>query len=169
MMTIDVVTATDLAALVTNDMVTCVNYIVSRADAIINMTVETVRIVLTVINEATDAATLDGMIITAAIEIVIVTFQGTAVAATHAVRPVAHRPSAMTAATRLAVEAAVRIDTNYEVTYAMAEMIVTEQIAIVVPTVSATARALTTRVPSMKVVHVQIVQVHLRRLTAARW
>jgi hypothetical protein len=167
MMTIDVVTATDLAALVTNDMVTCVNYIVSRADAIINMTVETVRIVLTVINEATDAATLDGMIITAAIEIVIVTFQGTAVAATHAVRPVAHRPSAMTAATRLAVEAAVRIDT--EVTYAMAEVIVTEQIAIVVPTVSATARALTTRVHSMKVVHVQIVQVHLRRLTAARW
>jgi hypothetical protein len=147
MMTIDVVRATDLAALVTNDMVTCVNCIVSNDATIINMIVETVRIVLTVIEEATNAATLDGMIIIDVIEIVTVTVHENAVAASHGVLPVAQRTSAMTTASRLAAEAAVRTDTSLVVTYAMAAMIVTEETATVVPTVTTTAHALRTSVP----------------------
>ena len=167
MVKIDSVATPTLDALVTTVMVTCVNCIVSSGDAIINMIVVNVRIILTVIDVATTAATLDGMSIIAEIEIVIVTMHESAVAASLAVHLVAHRTSAMIEASRLAVGAAVVNDMIPVITYAMVVTVVTGQNAIVDPMVTTTARASRTSVLSMKAITVQLVQVHLRRLTAA--
>ena len=168
MVRIDSVATPTLDALVTTVMVTCVNCIVSSGDAIITMIVVNVRIILTVIDVATTAATLDDMII-AAIEVVIVTMHESAVAASLAVHLVAHRTSAMIEASRLAVGVAVVNDMIPVITYAMVVTVVTGQNAIVDPMVTTTARASRTSVLSMKAITVQLVQVHLRRLTAALW
>ena len=111
----------------------------------------------------------DGMSIIAEIEIVIVTMHESAVAASLAVHLVAHRTSAMIEASLLAVGAAVVNDMIPVITYAMVVTVVTGQNAIVDPMVTTTARASRTSVLSMKAITVQLVQVHLRRLTAALW
>lgn len=75
----------------------------------------------------------------------------------------------MTEASRLAVEAAVRIDTHTVVTCTMAMTVVTRQSDIDVTMAIALARALWTSVLTQTVIHVKLDQVHLHRQTAARW
>jgi hypothetical protein len=135
---------------------------------------ENVYIVLIVTDMMTDTVTIDTMIVTVTATVTatatatgIVIVHGIAVAASHAVHLVTRQLTAMTAASRHEVEAAVMND-HPMVTHAM-DMVVTKLSDIGVTTTPAIARASKVNVLASTVILVRNDQVHLHRLVTARW